>query len=187
MRSILTILVTVALGIAGAYFLLRGDDSPAPTGTQPRAGVDAPSQPPAAPMQGTAPERKQARVRKPRMLRFPDGTELPPLNGVEIPAKLQWPKNRPYSPVVGKKTEANGDTWYVHADGTRSTTIMLYRSDLNREDPTTIVANPEKVQPRVDDTDKSVDAPGDTGAAAGAAAGGDTQGPPPSRPSGSGT
>jgi len=54
-------------------------------------------------------------------VRFPDGTWLPALNGVESPPPFQgWDPHRPYSPVVGI-IDAGALQWYRHADGSKST------------------------------------------------------------------
>lgn len=80
------------------------------------------------------------------MLRFPDGSYLPALNGVQNPAPMAWPPGRPFSPVLGKRF--TGDKWwYEHADGTMTTTEMQWRSDLGRTDAMTHVATPQPVMP----------------------------------------
>jgi hypothetical protein len=82
------------------------------------------------------------------VLSLPDGTFLPALNGVRsVPTTSWWPGDRPWSPVVRKETYADGSEWYVHADGSKSTTKMVWRSDLGREDGTVQVDNPVPVLP----------------------------------------
>ena len=79
---------------------------------------------------------------KRRMVRLPNGEWIAGLNGVIECGPLGWPNDRPYSPIIQVERAANGQDWWVHADGTKSTSIMLYRSDLGRHDPTTQVAVP---------------------------------------------
>ena len=57
---------------------------------------------------------------------YPDGSSFPALNGVDEPVKLIWTGGRPYSPIVGRMFDGppNNLDWYVHADGSYSTTAM---------------------------------------------------------------
>jgi hypothetical protein len=84
------------------------------------------------------------------MLRMPDGSFVPPLNGVVNPPAAQW--TDPFSPIVGirRSNDAGAIEWYVHADGTMTTTIMLFRHELGRTDATTKVAHPRTPVPNVD-------------------------------------
>ena len=62
------------------------------------------------------------------MLQLADGSYISPLNGAVDPPKAYWEKGRPYSPIVGKEV----GYWpgigrlemYVHADGSRTTTMV---------------------------------------------------------------
>ena len=78
---------------------------------------------------------------------MPDGTQVPMLNGVTELAANPWPGDVPYSPIVGKETDPSGQDWYVHADGTKSTMQMVWRSDLGRHDGVFQVARPGPVLP----------------------------------------
>ncbi len=56
-------------------------------------------------------------------LRCPDGSFLPLLNGVPEAAPIQrLARYGPLPPVVAKRTDAGGDEWYEHADGSLTTT-----------------------------------------------------------------
>lgn len=84
-----------------------------------------------------------------RSIRMPDGKYLPALNGVLNPPALGWPKDRPYSPVVGTERDTRGNDWYLHADGSKSTMNMI---DMNRggrvvREAVTQVANPQAALP----------------------------------------
>lgn len=105
---------------------------------------DAAPAPGIAPV-STDPGAERALAGKPAMLRLPDGSEVPPLNGVKEPAALVW-GDEPYSPIVGKEL-GSGIEWYVHADGTRTTTLDRWRPDLGRMDSVTLVAHPKALAP----------------------------------------
>lgn len=75
-----------------------------------------------------------------RRLRMPDGSFVPTLNGVLHPADIVW-GDRPWSPIVRKQIDPTVE-WYVHADGTYTTTLMRWRGDLGREEPVTLCMRP---------------------------------------------
>jgi len=77
----------------------------------------------------------------------PDGQRLPLLNGVRESVVLKWPSDEPYSPIVGRRVESRGGEWYVHADGSRSTVKMVWRSDLGRAVAATVLARPTEPAP----------------------------------------
>jgi len=105
----------------------RGEEPPPPS----RSAVTQPSP--------SAPEEEV------QMLKLPDGSEVAPLNGVKQPAAMVW-QNPQWSPIVGTE-HSNGIDWYVHADGTRTTTVMLWRSDLGRTDAITWSFHPREAVP----------------------------------------
>ena len=78
---------------------------------------------------------------------LPSGENVPALNGVNESVKLLWPTDLPYSPIVGTQREVDGLEWYVHADGSRSTTQMVFRSDVGRKVAMSVVANPKAPVP----------------------------------------
>lgn len=127
---------------AGIWLALRKPavEVPPPTASQPTS-VSRPSVPELTAKEGITPTRSPTDVHA--MVRYPDGTYLPALNGVRGAPAFQWPAGRPFSPVVGK-IGAPPNEWYVHADGCRSTTTMTYRSDIQRESPMSHVAEPLK-------------------------------------------
>lgn len=75
---------------------------------------------------------------------LPDGSRIATLNGARSPRPLQeaWPPNVPWSPIVGFERSPAGVDWYVHADGSKSTTEMKWREDLRRYDAVTRLARP---------------------------------------------
>ncbi|MEZ5964900.1 MAG: hypothetical protein R3F56_13755 [Planctomycetota bacterium] len=75
------------------------------------------------------------------MLELPNGEFVPALNGVRGAPPMEWPADRPFSPIIGRVRTTELE-WYVHADGTRSTTQMSFRTDLSRFDAVTTLANP---------------------------------------------
>ena len=72
------------------------------------------------------------------------GTWVPTLNGATNPAPLEkyWEPRRPWSPIVGIERSDLGIDWYVHGDGSRSTTEMRWRQDLDRMDALVRTAHP---------------------------------------------
>jgi hypothetical protein len=89
-------------------------------------------------------------------LSLPDGSWVMPLNGVTDPAPYAWPKDREYSPIVGRrwikgKPPLEWVEWYVHADGSMSTTYMAWRADLGRKDAQTSIALPSVAQQLLND------------------------------------
>lgn len=103
----------------------------APEAAAPATGQLAP--PPAAP----------ATADRSRLLELPDGTSVPTLNGATDAAPLThyW-GTQPWSPIVGVERSEAGLDWYRHADGSYSTTQMVWRSDLGRMAAMTRVAHP---------------------------------------------
>jgi hypothetical protein len=74
-------------------------------------------------------------------LRFPPGVTVAAPNGVTgAPAPCVW-GDQPWSPIVRREWN-NGLEWYVHADGTYTTTKMSWRSDLGRSDAVTLCVHP---------------------------------------------
>jgi hypothetical protein len=76
-------------------------------------------------------------------LALPDDTFVPCLNGARGAPDLRlfW-GDRPFSPIVSIERTDLGIDWYVHADGSRTTTEMKWRADLGRFDAMTRVAVP---------------------------------------------
>jgi hypothetical protein len=108
-------------------------NSPAPA---PRpATAESAAAAPAAPV--------PAKVDHSRELALPDGTFVATLNGAVDAAPLQqfWGQV-PWSPIVGVERNDQGLDWYRHADGSYSTTQMVWRSDLQREVAMTRVGHP---------------------------------------------
>lgn len=75
---------------------------------------------------------------------LPDGARVPALNGARSPQPMRevWPVSVPWSPITGVEHSPAGIDWYVHADGSRSTTQMVWRADLGRMDAMTRLARP---------------------------------------------
>lgn len=48
---------------------------------------------------------------------------MPALNGVKDDVKIQW-GTRPFTKIIGTEDGPNGWKWYVHENGTRSTTAI---------------------------------------------------------------
>lgn len=123
------------------------------TATPPKTG-DAPS----AAAVGGAPQRATSAADAPaaaapavggsRELLLPDGTTVPTLNGAvdAEPLATFWGPF-PWSPIVGVERNDQGLDWYKHADGSYSTTQMVWRQDLGRHAAMTRVAHPSATPP----------------------------------------
>jgi hypothetical protein len=75
------------------------------------------------------------------MVALPDGSFAPVLNGAYGVTPLPWPRDIPWSPIIGIQRDKHGMDWFVHADGSHSITQMAYRSDLGHAEPTALVYN----------------------------------------------
>jgi hypothetical protein len=84
---------------------------------------------------------------KRKMVLLPTGEYIQALNGAVDAPPLSWEQGRPYSEIIGIERTPAGQEWWVHADGTKSTTEMNFRSDLGRADATTQVAHPARPLP----------------------------------------
>jgi hypothetical protein len=82
------------------------------------------------------------------MLQLPDNTFVRSLDGVENPPAMEWPRGRPWSPIIGIESR----TWpnlgqfdvYVHADGSRTTTLMrpVVRDGVQADEAITLIQHP---------------------------------------------
>jgi hypothetical protein len=135
-------------GILAAAWTLRDGGSP-PTAT---AGAVAPAtdegSPPASVVAVDAVQRPAsspttASADRSQHLELPDGLFVPTLNGATncAPIANYWGP-WPWSPIVGVERSSAGLDWYAHADGSYSTTQMVWREDLGRYDAMTRVAHP---------------------------------------------
>lgn len=76
-------------------------------------------------------------------LELPDGTFVDALNdAVNAPALSTYWGPFDWSPIIGIERSSAGVDWYKHADGSYSTTQMVWRSDLGRNEAMTRVAHP---------------------------------------------
>src|SRR5262245_40423854 len=137
MARLLAVLGILAVSLA-AWLLLRepppgqaaghrppANQAPAASGSQ--GPAPAQDQDPAVQPSPPAPQPAPAAAKAgdhPDWIAFPDGSALPPLNGVAKAPKLTWHRLLPYTKVVGKERDAQGREWYVHENGARSTTYI---------------------------------------------------------------
>ena len=157
MRAVYVLLgvaLAAAIGVAGAAGAGAGRDAGAlpppvdgPETSAPRAVTAAAPAPRAVPVAAEAATKAPECVDVAATWRLPDGSFVAPLNGAIDPAPLAWPPNVPWSPIVGRELGAAGVEWYVHADGSRSTTEMKWRADLGRLDAVTRLARPGPTAP----------------------------------------
>ena len=123
----------VAASAIAAPAAVRADASVAPVV---RSGNAAANKPPALGIVADPPTDLSAYVK------LPDGTFAPALNGVRNAPAMAWPEGVLFAPIIGKEKTPQGQEWYMHADGAKSTTTVVFRQDLGRHDPMTQVAIP---------------------------------------------
>jgi hypothetical protein len=146
--------VACALGLVLLWVAGKGPEAVhPPAGSTPDPPPVAPS-PPVVQVDYTPPPHRSSpdQTSRRHMFRLPDGQYVPSLNGAVDAAPMDWPADRPYSPIVGRERDAKGFEWYVHGDGTKSTTVMTYRPELGRMDALTRIAHPTPAGRIVDDT-----------------------------------
>jgi hypothetical protein len=137
-----TVGICAAAGL-GMLLQMPGEETSPITGD----AVTVSSEPPAGPMTADFPSLMMVPRSVPEpgpgaaVIVYPDGTRYPTLNGVAAPIKLNWSSDRPYSPIVGTMYdgELNQLYWYVHADGSYSTTAMMQNRRGGAPVPTGIV------------------------------------------------
>jgi len=143
------VLVAAAGGVTWRWLAEREPvPAPAPVVPEPRDEVPASG---AVPEQAVGPppaEPKQAPKAVPSVagsVRYPDGSKQPALNGVQTDLVIQWGV-RPFTPIVGVEDGPGGWKWYVHENGTRSTTAMVADKDGVLQ-AHAVVAEPETALP----------------------------------------
>ncbi len=97
----------------------------------PAAGVAAPAPDPAAAVTAPLPLQTPAAagIAEADCIAYPDGTRLPPLNGVTKAPPVTFHRLVPYTKVVRKEFDpATGLDWYIHENGVRSTTRLQLRN-----------------------------------------------------------
>ncbi len=121
--------MTLVMGLAGssglaALLMLGQEASPA------LSAAAGPEQlaPEPEPMVGTYVPLSEAlpRTATTGTIIYPDGNNFPALNDVQVPIEIIWTSGRPYSPIVGTMNDGPplNLEWYVHANGSHSTTAM---------------------------------------------------------------
>jgi hypothetical protein len=157
---VFALMIVAAVWISYREQPRTGPAEGAPAG---QAAEPAAKEAPPEPVAAIAPDGAAPAPTAPKNeLVLPTGEVVRPLNGVTGRVDLGWPGDIPYSPIVRTHVDPDGREWYIHEDGSRSTTVMQYRKDLGREDPMSIVQNPtatvpnapEAVGPRVPDAIK---------------------------------
>jgi len=127
--SSLPILLVVALtGSAVVAWRLGwfggGQEAPPAPAVGPAPAVTAPAPGPApATVNVDLRTPEQAGIPRDDCMQYPDGTFLPPLNGVKKSPPLVFHRTAPFTKVVGCIKDARGTEWYVHENGIWSTTL----------------------------------------------------------------
>lgn len=148
------LVIALLLLLGGLAWWATSSEEPPTRLDQLPAKVAAPAAAAAPParLQYTAPvaTRTPEPAARHRLVLLPNGEYVPTLNGVLDAPAMDWPASIPYSPIIGRESTSTLD-WYVHADGSKSTTQMVFRTDLGRMGPVTTVANPAPVGQRPPD------------------------------------
>jgi len=135
-----------ALALAATQKHTTAAAAPVADTTAKDAAAPAPVAAAAAVAVAAAALTQQAAAANSPQVTFPDGTTRPALNGVDEPARLQWPPDRPYSPVVD--TVRDGEVeWWKHGDGSWSTTLRRYDTAAGRWITLTPLFQPAEVKP----------------------------------------
>ena len=117
----------VAIAVTIGWLAWNSDDGPDRHGpaTEPRSTepVEPFSPPPASELVYIGPAPEPVGAEDPGMV-CPDGTTLPPLNGVDQRVRMQWHTDGPYAPVIAKLIH-NGQEYYRHDDGTLTSVIHV--------------------------------------------------------------
>lgn len=142
MNRLVPAFLLVAVAVGGVAWFLREPPAEKPVApTQPPGAPEKPPMPtPGAATAVVLPIPSTKDVPAERLLRFPNGETAAPLNGIENPATCVW-GDTPWSPIVRRELN-NGIEWYVHADGTYTTTTTIWRSDTKRQEPVTFCMHP---------------------------------------------
>jgi hypothetical protein len=124
-RVLLAVCVAAVAGVG--YFVwsrnapreVAPDHPPADAKPQPEAPK------PVAPAVATLPTPQSAGIPEEDCIVYPDGTRLPPLNGVKKAPPVVFHRLVPFARVVRKEFDrATGLEWYIHENGVRSTTRL---------------------------------------------------------------
>lgn len=132
-----------AIGITGRDAAIdpiaaTGDGAVTEPREAPRSSESAPAKAASAGAAPTEPSPRAGELSLPEPpagsgLVMPNGQRVPCLNGVDGEFVLRWPRGRPFAPIVAVETTDTGLAWYVHQDGTRSTTQWMQKPDGSRE------------------------------------------------------
>jgi len=137
-----TVAALAALGLGGFWGEPAFGDRPEPVASKP-APEAAAAPDPAQVQVASVPEDVAIPAPKGR-LGLPDGSWVPALNGAEGEHDLAkaWERGRPFAPILDV-VDGPYCQFYRHADGTLSTTQMVWREDLGRDDVCVWVAHPQ--------------------------------------------
>ncbi len=86
--------------------------------------------------------REPTETARKQLIALPNGEFVPTLNGVVDAPAMTWPVEVPFAPIIGTERDSRGQEWYVHANGARSTTSMVFHSGEGRMTPSTTLALP---------------------------------------------
>lgn len=144
--------IWLALGVVavGAFWVSLTDSGPTRPPAEPPAPLAAAPQLPPVPAPAVVaplPTPESTGIPAADCIAYPDGTRLPPLNGVKKAPAITFHRLLPFAPIVRKEFDrATGLEWYIHANGAWSTTRLMQDGRAVAE-----VTMPAKSQPVVDD------------------------------------
>lgn len=128
-KNVALALGLVAVGTAVFLFVRRTDAPVVPPVQAPAVVTQAPAAKPAEPVVAPLPTPESAGIPVDDCIAYPDGTRLPPLNGVKKAPQMVFHRLIPFAKVVRKEFDkATGLEWYIHENGVRSTTHLQWKN-----------------------------------------------------------
>src|SRR5262245_59526110 len=130
-RSSLVVVAVAAAAVAAYFAWFRSGPAPDVAPPAPREQSKPATEPPkpVAPVVALLQTPQAAGAPEADCISYPDGTRLPPLNGVKKAPQILFHRAMPFTKVLRKETDPRtGLEWYVHENGARSTTRMMWRN-----------------------------------------------------------
>ena len=127
-RRLVLLVLALPLAAVTATFLPRREPVMTPPrgseGPPPAAGVTAPAVPAVRGIDAAAAPVQASKAEVAGYIAYPDGTWLPPLNGVQQAPPIRFHERAPFARVVSLYRDPTGRDWYEHENGVRSTTYL---------------------------------------------------------------
>jgi len=152
--SLLVLVLVAGLLGGGGYWLSRGqeDAKVVPASPTPPVVAPGPALPPPAVVTAPLPTPESAGVPVEDCIAYPDGTRLPPLNGVKKAPAMVFHRMVPFTKVIRKELDPRtGVEWYIHENGVRSTTRLQWKDGV--QTAFSEIDMPREAAPVADDKD----------------------------------